>query len=329
MKVYSKFFFMLLLSAVFIACNGDDDSGGEPGDPENPGEVSVVNTISIDAEKVATPQAPNNPGNYGVWFTMVANSIYYINPSNTAVTQFMLKYDVSGNYFYPLNPHEEVCACGYSSKIVGTESKLFYIANEAFRYNVGQNNWTELNYPPEFHENNGETGVVYYNNKVYFLGGRDASTRFKYYDTITDSWGESAEYFFPVDTPDMVAINNKIYALGGDVDKKKFSVYEEGSGWTQLEDLDFAAVNSYSQHTATGFQNRFIFIMNDLNSSSVSINVYDTVENEWKEEPIEVPLEGSNNYYNMNLFSNNLYLYLVTTDNSNEMSLHKLTVDFD
>lgn len=317
---------MFLLFSVFIACSGDDDKGNEV---ENPDSPTLVNTISLEVEKVNTPEAPYNPGNYSVWFTMVANTIYYINPSNTAVPQFMLKYNVSGNYFQSFTPHDEVCACGYSSKIVGDESKLYYIANEAFRYNVAQNNWTELNYPIEFKENNGETGIVYNNNKVYFLGGRDSSTRFKYYDTTTDSWGDAETYAYPVNSPDMVTVNNKIYALGGDVDKKIFSMYEENSGWTQLEDLNFQTLSARGQHTVTSFQNRFIFIMSEVNSSSVKINVYDTTEGEWKENPIEVALEGTNNYYNMNFFSNNSYLYLVTTDAANEMSLHKLTVNFE
>ncbi len=330
MKIYCKKFFPLfILFSILTACSGDDESGNPNNDPEPPEEQTVVNTISLVAEKVETPQAPYNPGNYSVWFSMVANTIYYANPSNTAVPQFMLKYSVSGNYFHTLTSHEEVCACGYSSKIVGDENRLFYIANEAWRYNVGSNNWTELSYPNDFHQNNGETGVTYHQNKVYFLGGRDSSTRFKYYDTTMDDWGDLPTYPYPVDTPDLAVVNNKIYALGGDVDKKKFGVYEEGSGWTQLTDLNFQAINGSGQHTVASFQNRFIFIMNELNTNSVKIHVYDTQENEWKENPIEVVLEGDNNSNYMNLFSNNSYLYVVTKDYDNEMSLHKISVNFD
>lgn len=312
---------------IFSACSGDDEAGNT--DTEQPEEQTLVNKITLEVEKVATPQAPQNPGNYSVWFTMVANSIYFANPSNTAVPQFMLKYSVNGNYFQPVTPHMEVCACGYSSKLVGDENRLYYIANEAFRYNAAQNNWTELNYPAEFKDNNGETGIVYHNNKVYFLGGRDSSTRFKYYNTTNDSWSDAEAYSFPVNTPDMVSIGNKIYALGGDVDKKKFGMYEEGAGWTQLPDLDFQPINSYRKHSIASFQNRYIFIMNELSSSSVKIQVYDTQENEWKENPIELALESDNSSHSMNLFSNNSYLYLVSTDYDNEMSLHKISIDFE
>ncbi len=330
MKICSKKFFLLfILLSILTACSGDDDAGTGNTDNDPPNELSLVNKISLEAGKVETPIAPKNPGNYSVWFTMVSNNIYYANPSNTAVPQFMLKYNVSGNYFQTVTPDDEVCACGYMSKIVGDENRLFYIANEAVRYNVGAMNWTDLNYPLEFSQNNGETGVVYQNNKVYFLGGRDSSTRFKYYDTVMDNWGDLATYPYPVDTPDMVVVNNKIYALGGDIDKKKFGVYEEGAGWTELTDLNFQAVNGYMQHTVTSFQNRFIFIMNELSSSSVKIHVYDTQENEWKEHPIELALQGNNNYHSMNIFSNNSYLYLVTTDYDNEMSLHKINVSFE
>ncbi len=328
MKFYCKTnLLMVVLMMIFSACSGDDEA--ENTEIEQPEEQTLVNKITLEVEKVATPAAPQNPGNYSVWFTMVANSIYYANPSNTAVPQFMLKYSVNGNYFQSVTPHEEVCACGYSSKLVGDENRLFYIANEAFRYNVAQNNWTELNYPIEFKENNGETGIVYHNSKVYFLGGRDSSTRFKYYNTTNDSWGDEDAYDFPVNTPDMISVGNKIYALGGDVDRKKFGVFQEGAGWTQLPDLNFQPINSYGKHSVASFQNRYIFIMSQQNSSTVAIQVYDTQESEWKETPIELALEGTNNYYNMNLFSNNSYLYLVSTDNSNEMSLHKITIDFE
>lgn len=326
MKFYCKLNLLMLLLVIFSACSRDDEAGNVDPDSE---EQTLVNKITLEVERVETPPTPENPGNYSVWFTMVGNSIYYINPSNTGIPQFMLKYSVNGNYFQSVLPHEEVCACGYSSKLVGNENRLFYIANEAFRYNIGQNNWTELNYPEEYSDNNGETGIVYHGDKVYFLGERDSSTRFKYYNSTNDSWGDAEAYTYPVDSPDLISIGNKIYALGGDVDKKKFGVFDEASGWTQLPDLDFQAGNFYSQHTIAGFQNRFLFIMNELQDSSVKIHVYDTQENEWKENPINVELEGTNNYYNMNLFSNNSYLYLVSTDNDYEMNLHKITIGFD
>lgn len=309
-------FIYLLIGLFILSCSGDDDANVEPDDP---GAQISVNDISLDVTRITTPVTPNNPQNYSVWFTMAGNKVFYANASNSPVTQFMLSYNLENNTFSPLATHEEVCACGYSSKMVSDGSSLYYIANEAWKYSIGNNTWAALNYPENVHENNGEAGIVYKDGRIYFLGGRDATTRFKYYETATDTWFNSSDYLYAVGTPDLTVVDGRIYALGGDEGKKKFNYFTEASGWTALPDLPFEALNYYDQHSVASFSNRYIFVL-----VSNQVNVYDTQEQIWRDTPIPVNISG--NY--KNLFSDNINLYIASKTNDNEFSLHRITVNF-
>lgn len=303
----------ICLSFLLVNCSDDDQSAS----PNEEDQTPLVDRITLNVEDISIPENTYNPGNYSVWFSLMGNKMIYANPSNTAQNQFMTSFHLSNNYFTNLQTHNEVCACGYSSKFVNDGVNLYYIANEAWKYNITNNTWTELNYPATAHENNGETGILYHNDKIYFLGGRDASTKFKYFDTTTNSWSNLSNYTYSVETPDMAAINNRIYVLGGESSGKRFSYYEEGAGWIPLPDLAFNPKNSYNEHTVTSYGNRFIFAL--VNGA---IHIYDSQEEIWAEEPITISVSG--NY--MNLFSDNNYLYLAYKTNLNEFKLSKITL---
>jgi hypothetical protein len=222
--------------------------------------TAAVNKITFDIEKVNTPVAPRNPGGTEPWFALAGNKIYYTNPSNSAtIEQFMLAYNIGSNTFSSLTPHNEVCACGFESKLVTDGNNLFYIANEAWKYSIAGNTWSELNYPSDFKSNNGETGVAYNAGKIYFLGGRTANGKFKYYDIAANDWFYPATYY-PVEENDMTAVNNRIYTLGGNYpDNNKFAYFDLASNsWKTLPDLPFRATNSSNAHTVASYGNRYI-----------------------------------------------------------------------
>lgn len=301
-----NYLYLLLLVAVVTACSDDEKQ-----------ESINVNDLTVNAEQLQTPLAPKNPGNSSVWFSMVGRNIFYANPSNNAVPQFMLSYNLDTNAFTGLTPHESVCACGLSSKIVSDSNSLFYIANDAFKYSIDDNTWSEITYPDDSKDNNGETGILHHNGKIYFLGGREADKKFKYYDIATDSWGTGPDCLYNVQLPDMVAADNKIYALGGNESNSKFSVYEVGKGWTALPDLTFESPNDQSITTAV-FQNKYIFVY-----TYTGIYIYDIKAGKWRDEPV-ILNNLSGNY--INLFSDDAYIYAVGKTNSNEFLLYKITV---
>jgi hypothetical protein len=305
-----------LLSFLFIGCNGDDENAQVQDDPE----VALVDKITLDFQQITTPASGYNPGNYSVWFSLLGNKMIYANSSNTPEDQFMTAYSIPYNSFSNLAIHDEVCACGYSSKFVNDGTHLFYIANEAWKFNISTNSWSELSYPQSVKNNNGEAGILYAHNRIYFLGGREATTKFKFYDISSDSWFNSTDYIYSVGTPDLAALNNRIYALGGESTQKRFSYFEEGAGWQALPDLDFTPQNSYGNHTVASFGNRFIFAL-----TSNKIQIFDTVEEKWADLPISSPVTGGY----ANLFSDNNHLYIGSKSNSNEFQLYKITVSMN
>jgi N-acetylneuraminic acid mutarotase len=193
------------------------------------------------------------------------------------------------------------------------------------KYSIGNNTWstTAISYPTTAHDNNGETGILFKGARIYFLGGRTASTQFKYYSFNTNSWFNAADYPVAVQTNDLVAVDNAVYALGGDANHKKFSSYTETSNaWTALPDLPFAAKNSATDHTVaaivSGSKGMLLFAL-----VGTKIYVYDTQSAIWKATPIETNIVGQN----LNLFSDGSVLYIASRTTTGDFSLHKLTVN--
>lgn len=301
-------------SFLLMNCN-DDDKSSTPDEGEE--TKPLVDRITLEVDEITIPAHIYNPQNYRVWFGLLGNKIIYANASNSPTDQFMVGFDITNQYFTNYPVHEEICACGFMSKLVGEGTHLYYIANEAWRLNVANNTWTELDYPNFAKENNGEAGVVYADNKIFFLGGRNATPKFKYYQTNTDTWHELPNYLYAVGTPDLVAINNRIYALGGDSSGKRFSYFENGN-WVALADLPFTPQNSYSDHSVASYGNRFIFSMVNGN-----LFIYDSVEELWAEEPLALGITG----IYVSLFSDNNYLYIAQKDYDNDFKLFKYTVN--
>ncbi len=306
---------ILILSVLlitFIGCSKDDD------------DIYIapktVNDITLTFNEVDTPLTPEDPGNHSVWFSMVGDKIYYMNPSNTAFPQFALEYNITSNSFSTKTTDAAICACGFSSKIISNGTDLFHIANEAVKYSPASDSWTDLNYPDEFRNNNGEAGVAYLNGKIYFFGGRTASTTFKYYEIATDSWSEAPEGPYLNQESELIAVGNTLYSLGGRnaADRKNFSSYSETNGWTVLPDLPFDLEGYASEHQTAVYGNRYIFAI-----TRNDIRIYDTIERIWKTDSINIPAYDIR-YENIFINGNTLFMAGKTT--SNEFALIEINI---
>ena len=306
---------ILILSVMlmaFVGCSNDDD------------DIYIapktVNDINLTFNEVDTPLTPEDPGNYSVWFSMVGDKIYFMNPSNTPLTQFALEYNITSNNFRSKTPENAICACGYSSKIITDGTNLYHIANEAVTYSPTTDSWSALNYPDEFRNNNGEAGVAYLNGKIYFFGGRTASTTFKYYEIATDSWHTAPNGPYVNTESELIAVNNALYSLGGRSvdDQKNFSSYSETNGWTVLPDLPFNLSGYSTEHQTAVYNNRYIFAL-----TRNDIHIYDTIEGIWKTEPIEIP---SYNLNYENIFINGNTLFMTGKTTSNEFALIEINI---
>lgn len=314
----------LLLAFTIGSCNKDESS---PAPINNPGtnpstglDVGDVNNMKITMSKVNTPVAPHNPQNYSIWIEMHNGVIYTGNPSNTPIAQYFDKYDLTTNTFTALPVNDEVCACGYMSNLVSDRSgAIYYIANEAVKYSVSGSTWSNVTYPETAQDNNGETASIYFDNKIYYIGGRDISKTVRYFDLPTQSWYNAPDFPYATGQGDGVGVGNKMYVLGGKGNKNGFSVYDKtANNWTALPSLPFDGEFYYATHNITAID-KYIFVLRDK-----KIWVYDTGANQWATNPLPNGAE-INNYY-ANLFSWDGKLYIAGKNNANDFQLYQATV---
>ena len=159
--------------------------------------------------------------------------------------------------------------------------------------------------------------MLYYNNKIYFLGGRTASAKFKYYDISSDGWYNVADYLYSTTSAQLVAADNKIFALGGESTNIKFSYFTNEGNWQVLPDLPFQIPQDWGSKLVTSYQNRFILAL-----VSDKIYIYDAVAKKWKTDPVELTINDNN----LNIFSDNINVYIVGKSSSNDFSLNKITL---
>lgn len=300
----------LLLSAALTACGGGDSP---------PPPAKTVNDITVTAKQLSVPLTTYDIGNYSFQSVMVGNSIYFANYSNTAKPQFFVRYDIGSNTFSAaLANSNNVCACGYMSKLVSDGTNVFYIANDATKYTASSNTWSKLNYPGTASDNAGEAGVTYYNGNIYFVGGRTASTLFKYYSIAQDKWFTAANYLYPTTASEMAVYKNKLYVLGGAGAARKVSVYDTGSNtWTALKDAPVDLNTSYeTERVAVLGDNLYLL-------QSQNIYIYDLINDVWATNPIN--LSNLSIGYGT-LSSNGSKLYVSGKNSSNIPQVYELTV---
>lgn len=282
--------------------------------------TGTVEDITITSSSIKLPDSVKATGKYAPWMALAGNKLYYAGANNdTTQPAFLQALNIDNNTLANLSALGQFCACGYISRLTHNAKNLFYIANYGYKYVIDSNKWVALNYPYTVEVNNGETGVAQLNDKIYFLGGREASSRMKYFDIAKNGWQDAANMLYNVTAPVIASGTDKIYALGGDSSRKKFSVYNITSGWQAFTDLPFEAPVSYRNHLATVFKNRYIFVLNGS-----YIMVYDIQTETWKTSPVATGI--TDKYLNLFNYNNNL-LYIAGINSNNKLSLYQLTVN--
>jgi hypothetical protein len=300
---------VLIFAMMIIACGG----GGTPTPTPK-----TVNDITLTATQLNVPISTYDIGNYSSQAVMVGNNLYFANYSNTAKPQFFVRYNITSNTFSSdLAKSTNVCGCGYMSKLVSDGTNIFYIANDATKYTATTNVWSNLNYPITAKDNAGEAGVVYYNGNIYFLGGRTASTLFKYYSVAQDSWFSSPNYLYPTNQSEMTVYKDKIYVLGGTGAEKKVSYFSITTNtWTALKDAPIAINTSYSNVYSTVLGDDLFLLQ------GTKVYIYDFVNDLWATNPIDIGSLGGV----IGVFSNGIKLYIASKNTSNIPQVYELVV---
>ncbi|GAB3277063.1 hypothetical protein GCM10027347_50850 [Larkinella harenae] len=264
------------------------------------------------------PLSTFDAGPYPIQSVLVGNSIYFGNYSNTAKPQFFVRYALGGNTFSSaLAKSNNVCGCGYSSKLVSDGTNVFFIANDATKYTASSNSWQTISYPTTAKDNAGEAGVTYYNGSIYFVGGRTPSTLFKYYSISQDRWFTVPNYLYATTSTELVAYKEKIYALGGAGAKQKMAYFSTATNtWTALKDIPVEVETSY-QSVYSAVLGDYLFLL-----QSKSIYVYDLIKDSWATAPIL--LDNVPNYGN--LFSDGQKLYISGKNTANIPAITELTL---
>lgn len=310
-----KYILVCVTLITLFGCKKDD--AGTP----TPTPSKTVDDVTLTARSLNVPLSAYDIGPYPVQSVMVGNSVYYGNWSNTAKPQFFVRYDVAGNAFSsPLAKSANVCGCGYSSRLVSDGTNIFYIANDATKYTASSNTWQTLaSYSATAKDNNGEAGVGYYGGNIYFVGGRTASTLFKYYSISQDKWFTLPNYLYPTNRSQVLAHKDQLYVLGGAGANRKVSVFSTSANtWTVLKDAPFDINTSYDSVYAATLNDHIFLIQGQ------SIYVYDIAKDTWGATPIELtsaPAYG-------NLFANGQKLYLVGKNTSNIPIAYELTMSY-
>ncbi len=306
-------FTFVFIGILFTACK---KSNNGPAIVTNP---KTVDSIVLQVQKVNTPVSNIKfTGDNYSWFQMMGGNIYVSN--YTSPNSLLYAYSIATNTFQARIPNNHMCGCGYESKLVTDGANLFYIANYADTWNYATNTWTVLNYPSSAKSDNGEAGVVYYKNKIYFLGGRTASNLFKYYDIASTTWNYAANYLYTDQGYNqMTVVNDTLYALGGRNYLTKFSRFTESGGWQALPDLPFSQSLSAGGWKLASFKSKYIFSIAD----NGKIYVYSTVSKQWKAQPISTGITDTF----LNLFADDNNLYIAGVNGSNQdFSLNKVAV---
>ncbi|MBO0950145.1 hypothetical protein [Fibrella forsythiae] len=271
--------------------------------------LKTVNDVVLTAKALNVPITTYDAGAYPIQSVLVGNAIYFGNWSNTAKTQFFVRYDLISNAFSSaLAKSSNVCGCGYSSHLVSDGTNVFYIANDATKFTASSNTWSTLTYPTTAKDNAGEAGVVYYNGNLYFVGGRTPSTLFKYYSIGQDKWFTVPNYLYATTSSEMAVYKDRIYVLGGQGAKQKMAYFSTSANtWTIVKDIPFEVSSNYG-NVFSAVLGDYLYLL-----QGQSVYVYDIANDVWAVNPItftDLPAYG-------NLFSNGQKLYVSGKNTAN------------
>lgn len=299
---------VLLLFLVFGCKKSDDSATPDAG----------VNAIILTPKQLSLPIGSYDAGNYGIYSVLVGNSIYLGSASNSGKPQFFVRYTISSNSFSSaLALSSNVCACGYSSHLVGDGTNIFYVANDATKYTASANSWATITYPTMARDNNGEAGVGYANGNIYFVGGRTASNLFKYYNISQDKWFTAPNYLYATNRNQLANYKDRLYVLGGDGALRKMAYFSTTSNtWTALKDTPFDVNSSYDSSFTAVLGDYLYLLQGD------SIYIYDLANDVWATNPTKI--DGLTSTGNM--FSNGQKLYIAGKSTSNIPFIYEIAV---
>jgi hypothetical protein len=306
------FLYTIAIIALFIgACKKDSSSTSSSTDP---------NKVSVSISKVNTPITNYGPGGYQAYITLAGGKIFFGNESNTTVPQFLISYDISANIFSGnLATTNNICGCGYESTLTSDGTSLYFVANDATRYDVTSNSWQSFPYPAI--AQTGESAVAYYNNKIYFAAGRNNGHIFNYYDIKANNWYTLPD--MPYDAPgypSMVGWNNKLFIMGGNGVKNMASFNLATNAWTQLKNPPFDYFINYLDQILAAYKN---FIITLQINNGTAIYVYSPINDTWATKAITLP--ALNGIQSLTLLADGDQLYIAGVNN-NEFVLYKVNV---
>lgn len=317
-----------ILAITATACKKDKNTpvpapatnnNNQPKPADSPA-AKTVNDIKLEITKVNTPVAPHNPGGYSFYTIMLNGALYMGNPSNTGKTQYFDKYDITTNTFTTVDTTKNLCACGYGSKMVTDGgNNIYYIANDATKFSADDNDWTWFAFPTNAKDNHGESGPIYQDKKIFYIGGRTPSRKVKYIDLQTKTWYNAPDFPYATNMVDGVSVDGKIYAMGGTNGKTKFSMYDPAANaWQVLPDLPFETNFWYDRHYVTAVGQNIYVLLDD------KIQVYDTKASKWSVNPVTTAFDFDRSY--MSIYSWNGKLYIASKSNSGDFQLYQAVI---
>jgi hypothetical protein len=312
---------IILFCITFLSCKKEKSL------EENP-----LDKITIQLRSEVVPVPPKTySGVFSNYFKMtnIGTDIYIAPPyqNSQPLQNYFIKYNLNSKSYSTLNYDPSICACGYTSKLVNNGTNIFYIANEAKKYNISTNTWSSINYPVAAQNNNGEAGVLSYSNKIYFLGGRTFTNKLKYYDILNDQWYNLANAPYYGELSNMAAIDNKIYALGGyDGIKhtKTLSVFDiNNNSWDTLPPIiNLIPYTNSSRTNMVSLNERFLVVIDGEEFEPLSLSIFDTYTNQWRNNPIDLNLD----YLYPTLLNIEGKIYVASNSNSGELFLTEIVI---
>jgi len=287
MKNLRMLLYVTLIMLVVISCSKNDDPSNNLGPKE----------IAFTQKEIALPLQTRPLTSY-FWVTKEKNGdVFYIHNATGSVTSSrgLYKYTATNNTFSELTWSNVFTDAGYISTLVSDGNYLYYCANDFVRYTIGSNVWEDYNthYPGTAKSNNGEPGVIVLGANIYFVGGRGTeSQKVKYFDTISKTWINFADY--PViasNGPALTSDGTRYIYARSKVPNDFYRLDTQNVVWTKMADCPVNIRKGYSLNIMSQINSNIIVLLGD----DKKIYAYNISENKWKVTTTTVPVPDTVN----------------------------------
>ena len=312
-------FWLLMLS--IISCSKDNAS-------DNPAPATPKE-ISFSQKEIAVPSQNRSLTDF-FWVAKEKNGdVFYIHNNNldpVTSNRGMYKYVVSNNTFTNLTWSDNVNSSGYNSIFVADDNYLYYCANNFDRYTIGSNVWVPYDsfYPATVKANNGEPGVVVLGSNIYFIGGRStASQKVKYFDTISKTWINFADY--PVNAPNgpTVATDGSRYIYArSDVPNDFYRLDTQNVVWQKMADCPANIRKSNNLNIMGQLNANTIILLGD----DKKVYVYNIAENTWKATTTTLPVNDTQGVH-LEVATNKNKFFVFYKKASNQIGILEYTLN--